>query len=292
MAKEITHILVAQDVFGELTDGGQARLARVIEQNMEEFFLGALIPDALFYDVPPFRMNPLKHDWIARDLHREEVTDNDDTAMGFFRAISDTPSAWQEKMAFVAGIVTHTVVDRVFHEAIDHYTAAWGETGTTAMATHREIETLVDTFLLQGLSMGPREFFRQYFSRGDDPGVLRLCHLYIAGLTESSTGLDASLPHVLSRAHRQQRLFLRLFAARPLHRVVKGLDYLAGGRLRAWHSLFYGGPIDVECFPVLRRLGVTSPNPGDTFFREVTRLRETAAQEALKSIQEAVMTHC
>ena len=292
MAKEITHILIAHDVFRQMADTGNARLARVIEQNMGGFFLGALIPDALFYDVPPFRMNPLKHEWIARNLHGEEAEDNDDKAMGFFRMVAGSPSAWQQKMAFVAGIVTHTVVDRIFHGAIENYTTTWGETGSTAMATHREIETLVDTFLLQELSLGPRDFFRRYLAPMDDPGILRLCHLYIAGATENTTGFDVSLPHVLSRAHRQQRLFLKLFAARPLRRMVKGLDQLARGRLQPWDRLFYRGRIDVESFPVLLKLGATSPNPGGPFFNEVTRLRERAAREALRSIQAAVVMYC
>jgi len=288
MAKEITHILTAKGVLRHLKSVEQTRLSNVIEKNRGGFFLGAIIPDSVYYDVLPFRFNPHEHSWIARDLHRNKFTDNDAKARGLFKTIAARPSAWGLKVAFAAGIITHTVVDRVFHETIDHYTTAWAETGKLAQATHYEIETLIDLLLLQYLEMTPRQFLRRNRIRLDDASVLRLCHLYLAHVMGPGRDPDPKLIHVLRRAISQQNLFLRLFTMRPLRTTVNLMSKFVGPRLQAWNRLFYPNRIEHDSFPVLLKLGIESPDGSRWLVEEISRLQELAIGEAAENILSAI----
>jgi len=288
MAKEITHILTAKGVLRHLKSVRQTRLSHVIEKNLGGFFLGAIIPDSVYYDVPPFRLNPHEHSWIARDLHRDKPTDNDAKAKGLFRTIAARPSAWRLKVAFAAGVITHTVADRVFHEAIDHYTTHWAETGKSAQATHYEIETLIDLIRLQYLGMTPRQFLRRNPIRLDHASVLRLCHFYLSHVVGSGRDPDPELIHVLRRAIVQQALFLRLFMIRPLRLTVNLTNKFTETHLQAWNRLFYPNRIEHDSFPVLLKLGIEWPDDSRWLVEEVRRLKELAVREAAENILSAL----
>jgi hypothetical protein len=288
MAKEITHILIAGQVTRHLKRSGLRRLAHLISENSGGLFLGATIPDALYYDVPPFRLNPLKHIWIAQNLHQDRLTDNETKAAALFRTVSARPPAWKLKLAFAAGVMTHTVVDRVFHETIDQTIAGWGETGAEAQATHREMETLIDLLFLKQVDMSPRQFLRDYPLQLSHKALLRLCQLYLELFAQPEQGPRIELIHVLKRANLQQRIFLQLFTMRPLHLAVNRLNRLASGRLKTWNSLFYPDRANPFHFPVLYKLGIQSHSGSRPFVREVIRLRDLAVAEAAASIQWAV----
>jgi hypothetical protein len=291
MAKEITHILAAQGVLRHLKSVEQTRLSYVIEKNLGSFFLGAIIPDSVYYDVAPFRLNTHEHSWIARDLHRKEFADNDAKATGLFKAIAAQPSAWRLKAAFAAGVITHTAADRVFHETIDHHTTAWAERGRLAQATHYEIETLVDLLLLECLGMTPRQFVRNNSIRLDRASVLRLCHFYLRHVMGPDRDPDPQLIHVLRRAITQQDLFLRLFMIRPLGLTVNLMSKMSnfvGTQLQAWNRLSYPNRIGHDSFPVLHKLGIKSRHGRRRLVEEVRRLQEQAVGEAAKSILSAI----
>ncbi len=158
MPKELSHILIAQDVFAELKASGRKRLAWIIEKNLSAFYLGAIIPDAFFYDATPFLGLSKNNVQIARALHLKNTVENDARAVSFFDAITVDPHEWHAKVAFATGIITHTVSDRIIHGVIDHYTRSWDQKGGLAMATHRQLETLMDMVLLQPLRLHPRHF--------------------------------------------------------------------------------------------------------------------------------------
>jgi hypothetical protein len=259
MAKELTHILIAQDVIKQIKESGQQLLAQLIEENLPAYYLGSIIPDALFYDVPPFRLNPHKHIWLSRAFHLKEKAKNDEKAVSLFRSIAANPRVWRLKMAFAAGIITHTVTDRIFHELIEYYTSTWGEKGTVAMTTHREIETLIDTILLRPLNMGPRE--------------IHLGHL------------DA-----LKRAHDQQRLFLKLFATLPLYHIMKLSNKFVAGHLGVWHSLFYPKDGEPQSFPVLDKIRLNSLGDESLFDGVLQACRKAASSEAICHINIALKT--
>jgi len=291
MAKELAHILIAQDVLLQLKRCGQQHLAKVIEENLPSFYLGAIIPDAFYYDVLPFGLRPQKHAWISRALHLKKKIKNDQKAVGLFRAIAIKSGAWRLKAAFAAGIITHTVVDRIFHELIEYYTTTWGEKGTVATATHREIETLIDIILLRLSNTEPRRFHPGLIIRLDEPTKYTLFHFYLSNLLDlPEANQVVSLVNCLKRAYDQQCLFLTLFATRPLYHIMNMSNRIVKGRLRIWQSLFYPDRVNPESFPVLAKLKLRTMSDENIFFRELKRLRKRAAIEAIQHINTALKT--
>jgi hypothetical protein len=289
MAKELTHILIAQDVVKQMKASGQHRLAQLIHQNLRAYYLGSIIPDALFYDVPPFCLRPHKYVWISRAFHQQDKTKNDQKAVSLFRAIAAKPRFWRLKMAFAAGIVTHTAVDRVFHELIDYYTTSWGEKGTIALASHREIETLIDMTLLQPLRMEPWQINIGSFMPLDERTTYTLFRFYLAHEKNSQVA-ESTLLSALQRAHKQQRFFLRLFATRPLYDFVRLSNKLVAGRLCAWHSLFYPPKIGPQTFPVLVKTGRHRLGAGRSFDQALKACREAATNEAIRHMNIGLKT--
>ena len=288
MAKELTHILIAQDVVRQLKAAGQIRLAQVIEKNLQAYYLGSIIPDALFYEVPPFCLNPLKHIWLSRAFHMKETAESDQRATGLFMSIAANPRAWRLKMAFAAGIITHTITDRIFHELIEHYTTAWEEKGAAVVATHREIETLIDITLLRPLNMDPGQVDLEHLVRLDESSKKALFHFYLAHLVEDDGTPDAPLLSALKRAHDQQRLFLKLFASRALYHILKLTNKLVAGRLRCWQSLFYPKGGRAQHFPVLRKIRLSSSSDEGSFDSVLEGCRKAALNEAIRYINSAL----
>jgi hypothetical protein len=287
MAKELTHILIAQDVVKRLGRNGQTLLAQLIERNIGAYYLGSIIPDSLFYDVPPFCLNPKEYVWLSRAFHKEEKAKNDQKAVSLFGSIGANPRVWQLKMAFAAGIITHTVIDRIFHELIEYYTSTWGEEGSVAMATHREIETLIDMILLRPLNMTPRQIHLAHFIQLDERTKYSLFRFYLDHLIEDHKA-DPSLLSALKRAHDQQCLFIKLFATLPLYHIIKLTNKLVAGRLLAWHSLFYPDEVGPQTFPVFGKMGVNSLSDERLFDGGLGACREAASNEAISQINMAL----
>jgi hypothetical protein len=254
MPKELSHILIAQDVFAELKASGWKRSARIIEKNLPAFYLGAIIPDAFFYDATPFLGLSKNNVQIARTLHLKETVENDARAVSFFDAITVDPHQWQAKVAFAAGIVTHTVSDRIIHGVIDHYTRFWDQEGGLAMATHRQLETLMDMLLLQPLRLHPRHFQFERLVDIHHPTRNILFQFYLSHLIEVHQTVDPRLLRSLNMAYAQQRLCLKLFAVKTLYHIMNVSNKLAAGRLGVLSSLFYPDTVGIEGFPIMDRM--------------------------------------
>ncbi|KPK31070.1 MAG: hypothetical protein AMK69_01590 [Nitrospira bacterium SG8_3] len=254
MPKELSHILIAQDVFAELKASGRKRLARIIEKNLPAFYLGAIIPDAFFYDATPLLGLSENNVQIAWALHLKEPVENDARAVSFFDAITADPHEWHAKVTFAAGIVTHTVSDRIIHGVIDHYTRSWGQKGGLAIATHRQLETMMDMVLLQPLRLHPRQFHFGPLVDIHHPTRNILFRFYLSHLTEVHQPVDPRLLRSLNMAYAQQRLCLRLFAVKALYHIMSVSNKLAAGRLGVWSSLFYPDTVGTDGFPIMDRI--------------------------------------
>jgi hypothetical protein len=254
MPKELSHILIAQDVFAELKASGRKRLARIIEKNLPAFYLGAIIPDAFFYDATPFLGLSKNNVQLARALHLKETVENDVRAVSFFDAITVDPHQWHAKIAFATGIVTHTVSDRIIHGVIDHYTRSWDQKGGPAMATHRQLETLMDMVLLQPLRLHPRHFQFERLVDIHHPTRNILFRFYLSHLPEVHQTVDPRLLRSLNMAYAQQCLCLKLFAVKALYHIMNVSNKLAAGRLGVWSSLFYPDTVGIDGFPIMDRM--------------------------------------
>ncbi len=285
MPKELTHIIIAQDVLAHLKGSGQGLFAQVLENNLPAFYLGAIIPDAFFYDMAPLHRISKGYAQISRALHSKETVKNDEKAVGFFDAIADNPRAWRSKAAFAAGIVTHTVSDRIIHGVIDYYTTTWSQKGSLAMATHRQIETLIDMVLLQKLRADPRSFQLANLLSIDQPTQDCLFRFYVDHLIRESRDLDCGLSNALSKAHAQQRLFLKLFAITGLYHIMDLSNKLAANRLAAWSALFYPKTIGTRYFPIMNRLDLNALTDGSSFTGTLASLTNAVTTDAIYHIR-------
>lgn len=288
MPKELTHILIAQDVVKQLKGSGQQLLARVIKENLRAFFLGAIIPDAFFYYVIPFPRIPQDCVQIPRALHSKETLKNDQKAMSFFDAVAANPYAWPLTLAFAAGIVTHTVSDRIIHGVVDHYTITGGERGSIALASHRQIETLIDMVLLQHSRQHPRDFRLERLTNVDEPTEDCLFRFYLGHLIGDNTTLPLSLLKALKRAHAQQRLFLKLFTVEPVYHILNLSNKLVGSWLKAWSTLFYPDTVGTQTFPILHKLDLNDLTDGRSFAGTLASLVDKVTTEAIRQINVGV----
>jgi hypothetical protein len=284
MPKELSHILIAQEVFAELKRSGKKRLARIIEKNLPAFYLGAIIPDAFFYDATPFLGLFTDNVQIARALHQKETVQNDARAEGFFDAITIDPHAWRPKVAFAAGIVTHTVSDRVIHGVIDYYTRTWDQKGGLALATHRQLETLIDMVLLQPLRLHPRHFPFERLVDVHHPTRDILFQFYLSHLIEAQQIPDPRPLRSLKMAYAHQRLCLRLFAVKALYHIMNLSNKLAAGRLGIWSSLFYPDRVGTEGFPIMDRIDPNALTDDRSFAGPLPSLIEKITTDAISHI--------
>jgi hypothetical protein len=288
MAKELAHILIAQDVIKQLQGSGQHLLAQVIKANLHAFHLGAIIPDAFFYDVIPFYRTSVHNIQISRALHSKDKAKNDQQAVSFFDDIADDPDAWPSKVAFAAGIVTHAVCDGIVHGLIDHCTTAWGEKGPVATASHRQIETLIDMVLLQQSRQHPGEFRLDRLTNVDQPVQDCLFHFYLRRLVGDNSTLPLCLLKAVKRAYAQQCLFLKLFTIKPLYHIMNFRNKHVASCPQVWSSLFYPNTVGTRTFPILHKLDLNVLSDGKSFKGPLASLVDEIITEAMRQINVGV----
>ncbi len=282
MAKELTHIMVARNVLKRLEEARCRNLAQILKENLSSFCLGAIIPDAFLYDLTPFRQVSRHYAHLCRALHSNKRTANDQKAVGFFDAIRVNPDQWQTKTAFAAGIVTHTVTDRIIHGIIDHYTTNWDEKGSLALATHRQLETLIDMVLLDQIGLHPRRFEPEALLDVDKTTEACLLRFYLYQLMGP---FKPNLLNALTRAYAQQRIMLKLFTLKPLYHIVNFLDKPAAGRLLALSNLFYPEAVGSRDFPILDKLDLNALTDGHSFAGTVASLLQEITTDATSHIR-------
>ncbi len=82
MAKELTHIVVARKVLNDLKEAGHRLLAQLLDKSLSAYYLGAIIPDAFFYEMSPLRRVSRDYAHVCRALHLGETARNDQLAVG------------------------------------------------------------------------------------------------------------------------------------------------------------------------------------------------------------------
>ncbi len=285
MPKELSHIIIAEKVLAHLKASGDGMLAQVIERDVPAFYLGAIIPDAFFYDMVPLSRLFKGYYQVSRALHSRDTAKNDERAAAFFDTIRTRPHAWPSKVALAAGITAHTVSDRIFHGVIDHYTRSWGHKGSLATATHREFETLIDMVLLQELRLRPREFQLETLLDVDPPTELCLLQFYVGHLVGDSTPAHHSpLLRAVRLASMQQRLFLKLFMDQSAYHIIHQLNRLARNRLTVWSSLFYARAAEPQHFPIMGNIDLNALTDGRSFAGTLSSLVREVTTAAISHI--------
>jgi len=284
MPKEISHILIAKEVLTDLKRSESLQLAHLIERNLASFYLGAIIPDAFFYDMTPVVRMSGNNLWVSRALHMKDGAENDRKAVGFFKGISPASPVWAAKVAFAAGIVTHTVSDRIIHGVIEYVTRSWGEKNGTAMATHRQLETLIDMVLLQPMGISPRRLHLDGLVHvHPSTRDILFCH-YLCRVAGAPNAQGPSLVRAFRKAHVQQLFFVKLFAVKGVYEIMAFSNSLAAGRLEPWFRLCYPEKVERTSFPITDRLDLNTLADGHSFSESLPWLINEIVADAIEQI--------
>ncbi|MHC1743261.1 MAG: zinc dependent phospholipase C family protein [Syntrophobacteraceae bacterium] len=205
MPKERHHLLLADEALKSLTRSGALRPFSLQERHA--YWLGALWPDHLFYDLPTFTMKR-----VGRALHVLERPGGLSLLKSWIGNQDDISG---EAEAWVLGLTCHFLADHYWHPAINRFCrppfAPCAARGLTPGDCHHYIESNLEAVWLD--------------RRGPSDGYLAL----LAGLPTEGPLVDALIPRFhslldaleapllphprrLKRCLRWQNRLMRLFA--------------------------------------------------------------------------------
>ncbi len=147
MPKERFHLLLADECFKILGDSRPERLYD--DEIREAFFLGSIMPDTLFYDLPYFSFSP-----VGKQLHVLEG----DSGFRFFRKwLEEERDAIPRSVQFwMLGMTAHYLADGFWHPVIGKYAEPHSrlcrELKMSSGACHFWMESQMESYWLPGLS--------------------------------------------------------------------------------------------------------------------------------------------
>lgn len=138
MPKELTHIQMAELLFGQLPDTSLFKYP--IKNNYDLFLYGALVADTFYY----YTAGPKKD--LVNSLSNQMHIDNESSLLPVIRLLSTVKKDDSAALAFAAGICCHLVTDTVFHPLVFYYSGIKG-LHPGADTRHRRFETLLDLYI-------------------------------------------------------------------------------------------------------------------------------------------------
>ena len=211
MPKENTHIYFASELVKNLPHD---ELRHILESHREYFFLGAVIPDTMYYS---------RREDISDTLHGKSGNLTNELIFDMLEHAED-----ERDLAFCCGYISHCALDITFHPMVYYLSGDYHDPEPArreqAVYLHRHIETSLDVFI-------------------NNP--LRMHKLLQPGLMEGlafekivSKRFSVSIQEIRRALHTQLRMN-RLFTSRTGYVIVGFLCRL--GLFRDWtlKSLFY-----------------------------------------------------
>jgi hypothetical protein len=230
MPKERMHLLLAGQSLEVLTSLlGSPPLSR--DQKFV-YSLGAISPDALFYDLPTFRLSA-----AGESLHRLEGT----SCLRFFESIRRDrhEDLTPERLAWILGVATHFLADGIWHPLIrklsDPATSFCRAFRYSRRQCHHGLESELEAYWLARI--GPEDGYlpllRQFMARNErhEEAIkgLRMILMRLGlneipeeGMIDRCFFWQASLLRLFSQAAlaRQRKLFLRSSPTRYLGALI------------------------------------------------------------------------
>lgn len=247
MPKERHHLLLADAALEWLVRSGALR--SFSRRERQAYWLGALWPDHLFYDLPTFAMKR-----VGKTLHvleRPEGFERLKRWMGELGDLSGAAKAW------VLGLAGHFLADRFWHPLINGLSrppfAPCLDLGLAPGECHHAIESILEAVWLE--RRGPRDGHLALLAAlpTDGPVVDELIRLFHSLLQT----IDAPLlphPHRVKRCLRWQNHLTRLFSHSLLAKKRRLLL-----RYRSTQ------PLGALVVPDLSALAVTAAGSPDSF---------------------------
>ena len=211
MPKENTHIFFASELLRGLA---HAELRHMLESRREYFFLGAIIPDTMYYS---------KREDISDTLHGKSGNLTNGIILDMLEQAED-----ERDLAFCCGYISHCALDITFHPMVYYLSGDYHDPDPDrcqhAVYLHRHIETCLDVFINNPMRMHE----------------LLQCSLMEGLAFEKIVSQSFSISiQEIRRALHTQFLMNRLFTSRAGYVIFVFLCRL--GLIRDWpyKSLFY-----------------------------------------------------
>lgn len=284
MPKEITHILFAETVAGELLDGGAPWLAGLLTGQRTAYHYGAILPDTFYYALGRPGWDRGGEVWGAL-IHGE---DGEDTAAPILETVRraralPNPNEAAPIMALVAGYLTHMALDQVFHPWVYGVTGAYSSPDAKirrqAMTLHRLLESWLDLHYLARTGHGPADFAPLAAIWQHAAGLKPCLHAFAGGFS-SRYGLEEDRVYrMLRRGFATQARLTRRLSNATLARRLSRLSRWSGGRFDPIVALFYpSGPIPPE---IIGFDGFVHPHTGRLVDARLPDLWEQARDRAV-----------
>lgn len=279
MPKEITHLITADEVLMRL----RRNVRTEIEQHRRLYDLGSTSPDLFYYDVPlPFESSSLEE--VAEQIHGRSGEDNSAHILWMLDEVKRT--ALPGAFAFVAGYLTHTSADAVFHPMVYSMTGNYFDPDPherrKARARHRVVETSLDLYLLEKRRITLNDFNLPHRLRVERRHMQIFQELYAPSFGGAGSPVAAD---AMRRALRKFSWMLRLMVSSRMSAGLAQLDRLVSGRLLDFVNLFY--PARRSGLDFETRKKTPHPVTGKPYDRNIDRLLARAVKDSVRRIHAA-----
>lgn len=282
MPKEITHLIVADEVLSALPKQESRELIR----NRHLYDLGSTAPDLFYYDLPfPFEVLASTEIFSER-IHGKSGEDNMAHVLWMLGELKERPV--EGGFAFIAGYLTHTASDAVFHPMVysmtGNYYAEDAQERKRSRARHRVLETSLDLYLLERRGMSIDQFDLPSRCRPQRGDLEILTNLYARSLRVT---FDPEFPLEagIRRALYKSRLMIRFMVSKIITRLLWGANRLLSFRMNDFVNLFYPPKRSAIAFET--RAKTPHPVTGRPYNRSVEKLMKASVKNAVHSIRSA-----
>jgi hypothetical protein len=243
VGKEITHILFANEIVRALAETPDNSLAGIPAFAPTSLDLGSIAPDIFFYAIRiPFlergscRSGEIIHGSVGNDTGIVPLT-----MLSELRTEGKGDPLFGEKFAFCCGYLTHMAFDCAFHPYVyyvsgDYYDLS-PEGKKNARTRHRLIESWLDVYLLQKLSVEPKDFDALRAMRRERRLNRQLLRFFFGAFTAVRED-DSTFEHLL-RGFNVQMLLNSWYPKASCGKFFSLLNRLLHGKLDPFVALFY-----------------------------------------------------
>jgi hypothetical protein len=269
MGKEITHIIFAQQTAQFLECPEKDPFAAVLHEFSPCFHFGSIAADTFFYGVKvPFLDKA--YSCCGEVVHGREGNDTSLLPLEMLRSLRENPDDryFGQKLAFVCGFLTHVALDSVLHPSIYYHSGNYDhdcpEERTKARTRHRLIESWLDLFLLQQVSLKLHDCRYMADIRRNASVNRELLGFFHGAFARTGNGDETSWKF-LQRGYAVQMLLNSAFPRAFWGKLVGRANRATKGKLRTFMALFY--PWDyTEIPPAISAVGAyRHPVTGERF---------------------------
>jgi hypothetical protein len=306
MPKELTHILFADALVGDLDQAGRKQLVMLLRHHRPTLHFGSIATDTLFYKLTIPLIDRDYAPW-GEIIHGGEGEDTGTPIREMLSRLQSSPTndkpandepANDEddaRFAFVCGFLTHMALDIVFHPWVYAVSGPYYHPDPDRQADsqmrHRLIESWLDLLMLKRNGKSLAGFDPWKPIRANRRTNLD-CLDFFADSFRKAWRIDGDVRRYIRRFYAVQMALGRLFPSQTAAKSIAFANRLAGGRLRAFTALFYPTQPDPLPAGLFDFQGFHHPVTGQPVASTLDRLWNDARElgTALLIVAEAIRT--